>query len=321
MSVTGVHVSPDQRLDVRPRDLELLDCLREMGEQLPPGAELLDGLGAEMEQGSIWGTPVTFRDIDVRRFQPPEDVGSTLQLFGAECGLEAPTRAHEDLVVRRVAILGNWMTKSQTFRGSDGQEFAGLASLLMRCMGVNLQKLGVGEEVCLHLVVPYTQHAQEDYVIFVPSLVQNPLQPDESVCCHGPFCDCNQVRIQLLELVPNKVLVADPIFSTGLLTSAEEDERQGIEALVCAFGIHHNRIREIFAEEGYVLTRDFACKILELLARRRSRVATVLVGESGTGKTRVPWLMRHQITRAEQTGNLLSPTQIAVSALARPLRC
>ncbi|CAE7214659.1 unnamed protein product [Symbiodinium natans] len=205
--------------------------------------------------------------------------------------LEALTRAHEDMIVRRVGILGDWMAKSHTFRGSDGQAFTGLASLLMRCMGVNLQKLGAGEEVCMHFVVPYTQDAQEDYLIFVPSLVQNPLQPQEGICSHGPECECNQTRLQLVGLVPDKVFLADPlsIFNLGLLASAEEDEHQGIEALSLAFGIPSRRIREIFVAEGYVLTRDYACKILELLARRRSRVPTILVGESGTGKTRVPW--------------------------------
>ena len=175
-------------------------------------------------------------------------------------------------------------------RGSDGRAFSGLASLLMRCMGLNLQKLGQGEEVCLHFVVPYTQEAQEDYMIFVPSLVRNPLQPDESVCAQGPYCECNQTRLQLLALAPDKVFLSDAAFNIGLLPSAEEDERQGIEALSLAFGIPSRRIQEIFAVEGYVLTRDFACKILELLARRRSRVPTVLVGESGTGKTRAPRL-------------------------------
>jgi hypothetical protein len=38
--------------------------------------------------------------------------------------------------------------------------------------------------------------------------------------------------------------------------------------------------QEILRLEGYILTRDFACKILELLARRKSRAPVILVGES-----------------------------------------
>ena len=38
--------------------------------------------------------------------------------------------------------------------------------------------------------------------------------------------------------------------------------------------------QEILRLEGYILTRDFACKILELLARRKSRAPAVVVGES-----------------------------------------
>ena len=160
----------------------------------------------------------------MQRLRDPPDAASTLQIFAAMSSLEALTRAHEDMIVRRVGILGDWMAKSHTFRGSDGQAFTGLASLLMRCMGVNLQKLGAGEEVCMHFVVPYTQDAQEDYLIFVPSLVQNPLQPQEGICSHGPECECNQTRLQLVGLVPDKVFLADPlsIFNLGLLASAEE---------------------------------------------------------------------------------------------------
>lgn len=35
-----------------------------------------------------------------------------------------------------------------------------------------------------------------------------------------------------------------------------------------------------------MLTRDFTCKILEILARWRSRLQLIMVGESGVGKTR-----------------------------------
>ena len=253
--------------------------------QVPLGAEAIEEMG---DAGNGSG----FVDIDFRRLRDPPDAASALQIFAATSGLsQALTRAHEDLIVRRVGILGNWMAKSHTFRGSDGREFNGLASLLMQTMGVNLQKLGRGEEVCIHFVVPYTQDAQEDFLIFVPSLVQNPFQPDESVCCHGPDCDCNATRLQLLERFPEKVFLSDPVCHIGLLPSAEEDERQGVEALSLAFGIPPRRIQEIFEKESYVLTRDFACKILELLARRRSRVPTILVGESGTGKTRATRLI------------------------------
>ena len=275
------------RLDIRPGDVELLASVRAIDpSQVPPGAEVIEEMGETSNLGLV--------DIDFRRLRNPPDSASTLQVFAATSGLpEALTRAHEDLIVRRVGILGNWMAKSRTFSGSDGREFNGLASLLMQTMGVNLQKLGRGEEVCIHFVVPYTQEAQEDFLIFIPSLVQNPFQPDESICCHGPDCNCNATRLQLLERFPEKVFLSDPVFRIGLLPSAEEDERQGVEALSLAFGIPPRRIQEIFQKERYVLTRDFACKILELLARRRSRVPTILVGESGTGKTRATRLIEN----------------------------
>ena len=237
------------RLDVRPFDMELLASVRQVDpSQIPVRADLIE------ELGDVNG------DIDLRRLREPHDAASILQVFAVDRGLPVDlSRAQEDVIIRRVAILGDWMVGSHTFRGSDGRAFVGLASLLMTCMGVNLQKLAQGEEACMHFVVPYTQHAQEDFLIFVPSLVQNPLQPDESVCSHGPDCDCNQIRLHLLDLVPDKVFLSDPAFSIGLLPSAEEDERQGIEALSLAFGIPPRRLREIFEAEGYILTRDFAC--------------------------------------------------------------
>ncbi len=120
----------------------------------------------------------------------------------------------------------------------------------MECVVVALQKLVLGEEVCLHLVVPYTRkHDQEDFLIFVPSLFGEQLEG--SSCSHGPGCACNHLRQELLGNLENKVLIPD-LYSRDLLDIAQHDELQGIEALSCAFGLSEEDVERIIAEEPWV---------------------------------------------------------------------
>ena len=152
------------------------------------------------------------------------------------------TRAHQDLILRRVGILADWMARSHTFTAASGGAANRLGSLLMECIAVGLQKLVLGEEVCLHLVVPYARRTeQEDFLIFVPSV-------REDGCSHGAHCSCNYLRCQLLEHFPKRVMMPD-LHSTDLLDTALHDEIQGIEALSCAFGLSQERVETIIAEE------------------------------------------------------------------------
>ena len=115
------------------------------------------------------------------------------------------TRAHQDMIIRRVGILADWMARSHTFSHSMGGAANRLGSLLMECVVVGLQKLVLGEEVCLHLVVPYARTTeQEDFLIFVAALFGEHLE--DSHCSHGPGCACNFLRSQLLEHFPNRCL-------------------------------------------------------------------------------------------------------------------
>ena len=53
----------------------------------------------------------------------------------------ASSRAHQNLMVRRVGILADWMAKSHTFTDASGGAAKRLGSLLMECIVVGLQKL------------------------------------------------------------------------------------------------------------------------------------------------------------------------------------
>ena len=146
------------------------------------------------------------------------------------------------MILRRVGILADWMARSHTFSHSTGGAANRLGSLLMECVVVGLQKLVLGEEVCLQLVVPYARKTEQedflicsrgfdffpngksmgnlwgicsivwalpgwhfkDFLIFVPALFGEHLE--DSHCSHGPGCACNFLRSQLLEHFPNRVL-------------------------------------------------------------------------------------------------------------------
>ena len=180
-----------------------------------------------------------------RVYHPPWSPTGSLAVLLAfaldRCQLQVDlTRAHQDMILRRVGILADWMARSHTFSHSTGGAANRLGSLLMECVVVGLQKLVLGEEVCLHLVVPYARKTEQedflicprgfdfflrksvgnlwgigsifwalegrsqDFLIFVPALFGEHLE--DSHCSHGPGCACNFLRSQLLEHFPNRVL-------------------------------------------------------------------------------------------------------------------
>ena len=238
-------------LDIREDDLATLHLLEQEGHQSPAALRpLLQAYAAHVEANTL-PVAASFK-IDVNRFASPESAFLSLMAFAFDrCNLQTElTRAHQDLIVRRVGILSDWMARSYTFSDSSGGAANRLGSLLMECVVVALQKLVLGEEVCLHLVVPYTRkHDQEDFLIFVPSLFGEQLEG--SSCSHGPGCACNHLRQELLGNLENKVLIPD-LYSRDLLDIAQHDELQGIEALSCAFGLSQEDVERIIAEEPWV---------------------------------------------------------------------
>ena len=237
-------------LDIREDDLATLHLLEQEGHQSPAALRpLLQAYAAHVEANTL-PVPASFK-IDVNCFASPESAFLSLMAFAFDrCNLQTElTRAHQDLIVRRVGILSDWMARSHTFSDSSGGAANRLGSLLMECVVVALQKLVLGEEVCLHLVVPYTRkHDQEDFLIFVPSLFGEQLEG--SSCSHGPGCACNHLRQELLGNLENKVLIPD-LYSRDLLDIAQHDELQGIEALSCAFGLSQEDVERIIAEEPW----------------------------------------------------------------------
>ena len=98
---------------------------------------------------------------------PTGSLAVLLEFALDRCQLQVDlTRGHQDMILRRVGILADWMARSHTFSHSTGGAANRLGSLLMECVVVGLQKLVLGEEVCLHLVVPYARKTeQEDFLI------------------------------------------------------------------------------------------------------------------------------------------------------------
>ncbi|CAJ1444801.1 unnamed protein product [Effrenium voratum] len=268
-----------------------------------PARRLLDFRPRELAGASCAATYVDEEGIDVRRFPDPSDPEATLHRFLAHFQLEQVlSKAQQELALRRVSLLAGWMASSILFKSDTaGDGDKRLGSLLVESVGNGLRQLSMGEELCLHFVPTYTRQQQEDFQIFVPSLAWNPELPKQSICPRGPDCACNTIRRRLLNDLPRKVLVADAsAASFMLLESALEDERQGMQALACAIGVPISCVEAVLREEGYVLTRDFTSKILELLARWRGRFPAILVGESGTGKTRALQLLTRLLLESQE---------------------
>jgi len=175
---------------------------------------------------------------------------------------------------------------SHFFKYSDGRGFERIGSLLAQTFFVGVKCLLTNEEACFYFI-PVRGTGAGELRIFVPTLVDNPLDPGHPCCYRGPDCSCNHVREKLKEFFGSQVLVglAGALDSDAVLQLCEYD--QCADALGCAIGISGVRVQDVLHLEGYVLTRDFTCKLLELHMRRVARIPVVIEGESGVGKSRL----------------------------------
>ena len=245
---------PDRKLlDIRPNDLKTLQTMAGLvaAEDWRPDLNQLcqDSLPRDQD----FSEEMDGFQVDVRRFPDPPNTEGTLQGFANYFDLlegHEPSKARDDMILRRFSILAAFMARSQLFMSSDMPSVRRIGSLLVECLGVGLKQMSRGEEPCIHFVPTYTGHFSDDYQFFVPSLALDADFTGMSVCPRGAACPCNEVRLQLLELLPDKVLMADPWMADTALESALEDERQGIQALSCAFGIEARRVQEILEKEG-----------------------------------------------------------------------
>ncbi|OLQ10741.1 hypothetical protein AK812_SmicGene5514 [Symbiodinium microadriaticum] len=78
-------------------------------------------------------------------------------------------RSQQQLGVRFVSILADWMQNCTVFKLSDRDTIA-----------------QTGRELCFHFVPTYTKLVQDHFCIFVPSLIEDSVSPGESVCARGP---------------------------------------------------------------------------------------------------------------------------------------
>ena len=313
---------------LQPHPLEGPDSTRRLIDLRPSELEQLQAMGVRADLAKLYRNSFA---VDLRQFPDPPNVEGTLEAFASHFGLNGElNKARTELILSRLSILADFMSKSHLFKSTEHPSMSAvgsrMGSLLVECVGVGLKKLSHGEDICIHFVPTYTGHSRDDFQFFLPSLVAE--AGDERVCPRGAACDCNRLRRQLLQELPHKLLIADPDaadVASASLKSALEDEMQGIQALSCAFGIEVARIKNILEQEGvlanlrfcltsiselltlghccichfrifighrgYVLTRDFTSRILELLARWHCRSPVILVGESGTGKTRALQLL------------------------------
>lgn len=225
--------------------------------------------------------------VDVYSFpDPPDDVMSSINAFATTFGIRLTTsKSKQHAVVRMLSPLARWMATSQLFRHSES--IRELGSLLMECLASGLRQFCDGDEACLYFVPCFGGEAQGDFRIFTPTLVDNPISPGDSICQLGTKCTCNALRARLRAVVEGQVLTMDACSDLLPIDLATDEARQCAEALACALGMRVVQVQNMLELEGYVLTRDFACKFLELHMRRAARVPVVIEGESGTGKSRL----------------------------------
>eukprot|EP00913_Durusdinium_trenchii_P027714 g25987.t2 len=99
-------------IDIRPSEVEQLQRLANYG-----GPEL-EKLFHDLSPGGF--------EVDVRRFPDPPNAEGTLQAFASHFGLlvrQEFTKAHEDLILRRVSILAAFMARSRALLLSFGMTY------------------------------------------------------------------------------------------------------------------------------------------------------------------------------------------------------